>query len=519
MSAASTLQAGQALSVDELTRKAAQFEYDNDVPFKYWLRAADAIQKQVRIRDYLECIQRWLIMTQALSYERDGDPQNTFLLLFRYALLVLEKLNGHPQRKAPENKAAYTQAMKTVNANFALMEGLKPKIAQRHEQHQAIIERQRAERAKSIDERKRTGDRSSSSRSLDKDIKRLSISSQQDEASLLSPNHELDAQSHASLAVKLANRERKRRLLQRNVEDDGDDVSQRMVQARRRGDEMTAARSARGGSSDKPGLRTAPHYPTVPQKSHYDIPHEPSGPLLLKHPSKGDGPPPALPPKPAEEKKIKDPYPLSLYDEAGKIPVYESPDIPPPVPHKQPKDVYPLNLYDFPEQPPPRPDKTYISDSSEAISRSESTSPAIPELPSSEYTFKHSAKLENGTYLRTIFISPELRSKFLSIAASNTARNLETCGMLCGTLISNAFFISRLVIPDQESTSDTCEMVNESAFFDYCDEHDLITLGWIHTHPTQTCFMSSRDLHTHAGYQVMMPEAIAIVLAPNKQPS
>ena len=43
-------------------------------------------------------------------------------------------------------------------------------------------------------------------------------------------------------------------------------------------------------------------------------------------------------------------------------------------------------------------------------------------------------------------------------------------------------------------------------------------LGWIHTHPTQTCFMSSRDLHTHSGYQVMLPESIAIVCAPSKEP-
>jgi hypothetical protein len=26
--------------------------------------------------------------------------------------------------------------------------------------------------------------------------------------------------------------------------------------------------------------------------------------------------------------------------------------------------------------------------------------------------------------------------------------------------------------------------------------HDLITLGWIHTHPSQKCFLSSIDLHT-----------------------
>lgn len=90
--------------------------------------------------------------------------------------------------------------------------------------------------------------------------------------------------------------------------------------------------------------------------------------------------------------------------------------------------------------------------------------------------------------------------------------------MLCGILKSNALFITRLVIPAQTSTSDTCEMVNESDLFDYCDREELMVLGWIHTHPTQTCFMSSRDLHTHVGYQVMMPESIAIVCAPSKEP-
>lgn len=60
-------------------------------------------------------------------------------------------------------------------------------------------------------------------------------------------------------------------------------------------------------------------------------------------------------------------------------------------------------------------------------------------------------------------------------------------------------------------------MTNESQLFDLVDaEADLMILGWIHTHPTQTCFMSSRDLHTHAGYQMMLAESIAIVCAPSK---
>jgi STAM-binding protein len=118
-----------------------------------------------------------------------------------------------------------------------------------------------------------------------------------------------------------------------------------------------------------------------------------------------------------------------------------------------------------------------------------------------------------------MFLPASLRSTFLQIAHPNTSANLETCGILCGTLIQNALFVSRLVIPEQEATSDTCATKDEEGLFEYCDKEDLMVFGWIHTHPTQTCFMSSVDLHTHSGYQMMMRESIAIVCAPSKRPS
>uniref|UniRef100_R7W3A6 MPN domain-containing protein n=1 Tax=Aegilops tauschii TaxID=37682 RepID=R7W3A6_AEGTA len=42
----------------------------------------------------------------------------------------------------------------------------------------------------------------------------------------------------------------------------------------------------------------------------------------------------------------------------------------------------------------------------------------------------------------------------------------------------------------------------------------LIVCFPFQTHPTQSCFLSSIDLHNHYSYQVMLPEAIAIVMAP-----
>lgn len=49
-----------------------------------------------------------------------------------------------------------------------------------------------------------------------------------------------------------------------------------------------------------------------------------------------------------------------------------------------------------------------------------------------------------------------------------------------------------------------------------CIHGDLCYLVYVcfQTHPSQTCFMSSVDLHTHYSYQIMLPEAVAIVMAP-----
>lgn len=126
---------------------------------------------------------------------------------------------------------------------------------------------------------------------------------------------------------------------------------------------------------------------------------------------------------------------------------------------------------------------------------------------------------EGGAPLRTIFLPAELSDTFLKIADSNTQKNLETCGILVGKLNRNAFFITHLVIPEQDSTSETCSTKNEENMFDYIDNEDpdLFILGWIHTHPTQSCFLSSVDLHTQNSYQIMLNEAIAIVCAPSNK--
>ncbi|GAV81284.1 JAB domain-containing protein [Cephalotus follicularis] len=128
------------------------------------------------------------------------------------------------------------------------------------------------------------------------------------------------------------------------------------------------------------------------------------------------------------------------------------------------------------------------------------------------------AKLHNepaaSQVLQDVHISAQLVEDFLELARDNTEKDLETCGVLGAFLESGTFFVTTLIIPKQESTSSSCQATNEEELFAIQNEHSLLPMGWIHTHPSQACFMSSIDLHTHYSYQVMVPEAFAIVVAP-----
>lgn len=87
---------------------------------------------------------------------------------------------------------------------------------------------------------------------------------------------------------------------------------------------------------------------------------------------------------------------------------------------------------------------------------------------------------------------------------SNTRRGIESCGVLGGEVSadSSAFTITKLILPKQKGEQNTVEVTDDVELYMYMEERALQPLGWIHTHPTQTCFLSSIDVHTQSGYQV-----------------
>ncbi|KAI4165046.1 MAG: hypothetical protein LQ342_001323 [Letrouitia transgressa] len=426
------------------------------------------------------------------------------LIPLKHAELVLGNLSSHPDARQLENRFNLQQATRDVQSNLGKLEALKPRINKRYERYDDLVRNKNAVKS---------NDHSHGACSQGKE----SLKYQPHHARLLSDpalangTETLAAGENRDLAVELARREIHRRATARkatrqagiseeeehtrrtaglwgNWEEaltkngqgiDKDTLSKQMQNIRLQVNDSQRDKSLH--SSSRPSFesqRSDFHYPTVPEHSTYED---------LRTSDTHSGLSESL--QPDESKQFVEP------------------------PNRPPKTIETSNGAD---QLPPRPVKEEVPHKSSTTDPTESNPPPHSDLKPSTFTFQPSAYLENGRPLRTIFLPPDLRHHFLGLALPNTRANLETCGILCGTLISNALFISKLVIPDQESTSDTCEMVNESDLFDYVDGEDLMVLGWIHTHPTQTCFMSSRDLHTHCGYQVMMPESIAIVCAPSK---
>jgi STAM-binding protein len=413
----------------------------------------------------------------------------------------MDKLSKHPEIKAPQYNRAWKKVNQDVSRNLDKLETLKPKIKKRRDTWLRFASRMKEEREQwAKDQAKRQEDTT-----MERGMEGLSLEGRlhRPSSGLFEKRRELKAGEDHGLAVKLARKEigkRKRGFdsegsneielerqtamrwntrvdgLEDDSDDSVDDLAKIIVEAGRRGEDTFINRNGRrspGGTTFTP----APYrYPSVPQKSTYEQLGETQASPLTPSSAR------ATPPKGALQEAIPPQRPPKVEEAHG----------------------------------PPIPQKIFSPSHTEPTTRS---STATPEVDSRDFNFKPSAFTEAGTPLRTVFLPPALRTHFLQTALPNTRLNLETCGILCGTLISNAFFITKLVIPEQESTSDTCDTVNEEALFDYCDSQDLLTLGWIHTHPTQTCFMSSRDLHTHSGYQVQMSESIAIVCAPQHEPS
>ena len=115
--------------------------------------------------------------------------------------------------------------------------------------------------------------------------------------------------------------------------------------------------------------------------------------------------------------------------------------------------------------------------------------------------------------LRTVVLPGDIVTRFLAIAKTNSDQGIETLGTFGGQLCnnSNRFLVTHLIIPRQVGTSDSCTMDGLEDVWEIHDKENIIFLGWIHTHPAYSVFLSSVDMHNQYEWQHMLPEAIATV--------
>lgn len=459
-------------SVEDIVGRAQNFDFSPNLPLKHWLRSAR------------------MLLTEAANWEHEGNLQMAYLYIYRHCHLVLSKLPEHPDYRDPRFKQDLAHERKAIQRNLVKLEQWKPLINQSYERHLKNKERRIAERQRAQEQFNVAG------RQPAYDGSRRGSRTSAGSASPVSPTQTINAFDNRDFAVDLAHREIRRRDATRQSTTQAG-ISPATIASRRRGIVAEDPEAEYERVSD--GVRDAGRhlyrhtyqtnddarptrqqsssyrYPTVPQReAQMDWDTSAMQPLQPLQPTRYTLPP-ALPAK------------ESLNDYSGR-------DL--PTPALPPKDQITMPSARSPSPPP--------------------TGTAQP----SKYTFQSVASTERGNPLRTILLPPTLRTAFLNLADSNTLQNLETCGILCATPFANALFINTLIIPDQTATSDTCDTTEtgDNALFDYCDSHDLLVAGWIHTHPSQSCFLSSRDLHTSSGYQVMLPEAIAIVCSPRHSP-
>ena len=438
----------------------------------------EEINKQAQDFDFVpnRTLKAWLrsaqmLLTEAVICEQDGNLQMAYLYLIRHAELVLGKLPTHPQYRDPGLKAEVSQAQKVVKGNLTKLERLKPRIQAEYERYVKAKEKREKERARVQAER----DEDERQRPWEDQYGIGAISSPEDGA-YDEREEALNAREHQQLAVDLARRELRRRdANQQSTRQAG--ISPGTVASRRQG--IVVEDQGRDDSS----------YGGVREAGQHLYPG--------RQPPRQDGT--------GAQQSAAYRYP-SVPAKEGVIDWRTQPNQ-----HQQ----YPATT-----RPPALPAKDLPTTQPPALPPKPTTTSPPPPAPQNRYTFAPTSTTESGAPLRTILLPPDLRTHFLNLAHANTARNLETCGILCGTVVSNALCISHLVLPAQHATSDTCDTTEagDNALFDYCDAHALLVCGWIHTHPSQSCFLSSRDLHTSSGYQVMLPEAIAIVCAPRHTP-
>ncbi|KAK9888220.1 hypothetical protein WA026_000487 [Henosepilachna vigintioctopunctata] len=113
---------------------------------------------------------------------------------------------------------------------------------------------------------------------------------------------------------------------------------------------------------------------------------------------------------------------------------------------------------------------------------------------------------------RTLRIPSRTTTEFSHLSFKNMKKNVETVGYLAGKEVhEQEFVVTHLILPEQFGYSDFFKVKDSHMLIRYLEHYDLLILGWIHSHPSTSPFLSSSDMHYQSIFQSVLPEAVAIV--------
>ncbi|KAG9307173.1 hypothetical protein G9A89_017001 [Geosiphon pyriformis] len=440
------------------------------------------VYRNITLKTHLRTVSTML--QQANSYKKEGNFQEAYKFYMRFAIMALEKLpEEHPEYKKLKYKPDIIVLNKNAHKVLEEIAALKPALEEKFNVYKRVQEEAFRNKVELRLKEEQHGNEltekpNESSGETFKIQENWSLMEELKDTNL----RQSDARTEISYKEKDTSTETR--------------ISYPGVSDHNQSDGYSYSATIPIGSTtiqNAPFMTYQPSFPQPHPISHHQIPSPYTVSSAIPHSS----PPPATFTAPH--------MPIAAPPFAIGPPSY--PFQPPALPPKVPRDTRPSLAHRPPL--PPKP-SGYLSDA--YFTNNSSTEPLKKEEFAHDVEFQDYT--EGGEPLRGISVPLDIAKKFLRIASPNTKKNLETCGILAGTLSQNSFCITTLIIPKQTATSDTCTATNEEEFCEFQDENNLLMLGWIHTHPTQTCFMSSMDLHTHSSYQMILPEAIAIVCAP-----
>jgi STAM-binding protein len=116
--------------------------------------------------------------------------------------------------------------------------------------------------------------------------------------------------------------------------------------------------------------------------------------------------------------------------------------------------------------------------------------------PRSQAKYSRPGPLREGDKLRPplkpVEVPSEVLKRFVAISAANTESGIEALGLLLGKFKRDKYVATTLLILRQRGSRDWCVMEEEEVVLQFTERRFLVTLGWIYTHPTQSCEFSFR---------------------------